>query len=191
MVEPEIEQSEILRRRISRRTAIKAGGVAAVGLAFSKPVIETIYPRPAFAQMSPIGKCAVVNFSQPGIITGPDDISAHASEIYTSKDPIFDCSDCGPEKCFAEDVVENWRLVDENDVTLATTSFSNVPGVTLEDGFAASGKNEKVKVIVDGSPMVVIHLTSDRVVICVKENCEPDTKKMTSEPLTITAGFHL
>ena len=46
-------EPEIQKRRISRRDAIKAGGIAAVGLAFSKPVIETIYPRPAFAQLSP------------------------------------------------------------------------------------------------------------------------------------------
>ena len=46
-------EPEIQKRRISRRDAIKAGGIAAVGLAFSKPVIETIYPKAAFAQASP------------------------------------------------------------------------------------------------------------------------------------------
>ena len=39
----------ILKRRITRRQAIKAGGIAAVGLVFSKPLIETIRPKPAFA----------------------------------------------------------------------------------------------------------------------------------------------
>lgn len=38
-----------LSRPFTRRQAIKAGGIAAVGLAFSKPLIETIYPKPAFA----------------------------------------------------------------------------------------------------------------------------------------------
>ena len=38
-----------LNRAVTRRQAIKAGGIAAVGLAFSKPLIETLYPKPAFA----------------------------------------------------------------------------------------------------------------------------------------------
>lgn len=38
-----------LNRHITRREAIKASGIAALGLAFSKPIIETIYPKPAFA----------------------------------------------------------------------------------------------------------------------------------------------
>ena len=41
--------SKCMKKRISRRRAIKAGGIAAVGLVFSKPVIETIRPKPAFA----------------------------------------------------------------------------------------------------------------------------------------------
>ena len=41
---------DYLKRRITRRQAIKAGGIAALGLAFSKPVIETIRPKSAFAQ---------------------------------------------------------------------------------------------------------------------------------------------
>lgn len=36
-------------KQITRRDAIKAGGIAAVGLAFSKPLIESIYPKSAFA----------------------------------------------------------------------------------------------------------------------------------------------
>ncbi|MFQ6029572.1 MAG: hypothetical protein ACE5Q6_19015, partial [Dehalococcoidia bacterium] len=44
-----------MRRTVTRRTALKAGGVAAVGLAFSKPLIETVYPQPAFAQLSSAG----------------------------------------------------------------------------------------------------------------------------------------
>ena len=39
-----------LKKRITRRQAIKVGGIAAIGLVFSKPVIETIRPKPAFAQ---------------------------------------------------------------------------------------------------------------------------------------------
>ena len=53
-MEPENQLGCLLGRPITRRTAIKAGGIAAVGLAFSKPIIETIHPRPAFAQLSPV-----------------------------------------------------------------------------------------------------------------------------------------
>ena len=34
---------------ITRREAIKVGGIAALGLAFSKPIIGSIFPKPAFA----------------------------------------------------------------------------------------------------------------------------------------------
>ena len=40
---------QVLGRAITRRQAIKLGGIAVVGLAFSKPIIETIVPKPAFA----------------------------------------------------------------------------------------------------------------------------------------------
>ena len=52
-MEAEPHGVDILGQRITRRSAIKSGGIAAMGLAFSKPVIETINPRPAFAQLSP------------------------------------------------------------------------------------------------------------------------------------------
>ena len=52
-MESEKQQEHMLERRITRRSAIKAGGIAAVGLAFSKPIIETIHPPTAFAQSSP------------------------------------------------------------------------------------------------------------------------------------------
>lgn len=38
-----------LKRNLSRREAIRLGGIAVLGLAFTKPAIETIYPKPAFA----------------------------------------------------------------------------------------------------------------------------------------------
>ena len=34
---------------ITRRQAIKAGGIAALGLVFAQPIIETIRPRRVFA----------------------------------------------------------------------------------------------------------------------------------------------
>ena len=41
---------QVLLREISRRQALKVGGLAAMGVAFSKPLIETIKPKPAFGQ---------------------------------------------------------------------------------------------------------------------------------------------
>ena len=58
-MESEQQREHMLERLITRRSAIKAGGIAAVGLAFSKPIIHTIHPGPtfnpgpAFAQSSP------------------------------------------------------------------------------------------------------------------------------------------
>ena len=45
--------NEYMKKHLTRRQAIKAGGIAAIGLAFSKPVIETLRPPPAWAQVSP------------------------------------------------------------------------------------------------------------------------------------------
>ena len=44
-----IDLNRYVKQRITRRQAIKAGGIAAIGLVFSKPVIETIRPKSAFA----------------------------------------------------------------------------------------------------------------------------------------------
>lgn len=41
-----------LQKRISRRQAMRAGGIAALGLAFSKPIIDTIRPQSAYASVS-------------------------------------------------------------------------------------------------------------------------------------------
>ena len=182
----------LLEKRISRRDALKAGGITALGLAFSRPVIQTIHPRPASANLSPVGRCSVIEFTQPGTITGPIKIELNGEYIYTSINPLFDCSDCGPEKCLAEDFVENWRLIDENGNILATTSSSSIPGITLMDGFAVSGKNEQVKIHVNFgvmAPLLDVHLTSDWVVTCFRDNCEADTRKLTSVPLTIRFDF--
>lgn len=38
------------KRKVTRRQVLKAGGIAALGLTFSKPIIDTIRPTPVFAQ---------------------------------------------------------------------------------------------------------------------------------------------
>ena len=45
--EPEV--TKVFNRSITRRQAIKVGGIAVVGLAFAKPAIDTFFPKPAFA----------------------------------------------------------------------------------------------------------------------------------------------
>ena len=37
------------RSHITRRQAIKAGGIGALGLTYSEPLIQTLYPKPDFA----------------------------------------------------------------------------------------------------------------------------------------------
>ena len=49
MEEAKPKVTKYLETRITRRQAVKVGGVAALGLVFSKPIIETIRPTPAFA----------------------------------------------------------------------------------------------------------------------------------------------
>ncbi len=49
MEENEKHVDQYFKRLITRRQAIKAGGLAALGLAFSKPVIKSIYPKSIFA----------------------------------------------------------------------------------------------------------------------------------------------
>lgn len=49
MEEQENKFEKNLERRITRRRAIQAGGLVVLGLAFSKPTINTIFPKPAFA----------------------------------------------------------------------------------------------------------------------------------------------
>lgn len=51
----EKERLGLLKRgRVSRRDMLRAGGVAALGLAFAKPVISTIAPPPVYASISPL-----------------------------------------------------------------------------------------------------------------------------------------
>ena len=51
-------RGRLLGQRVTRREAIKAGGIAALGLAFSKPIIETIYPKPIFATTGTGMRCS-------------------------------------------------------------------------------------------------------------------------------------
>ena len=48
-MEKEEQGARFLTREVTRRQALRAGGIAALGLVFSKPLIETIRPKPAFA----------------------------------------------------------------------------------------------------------------------------------------------
>ncbi|MFQ6028531.1 MAG: hypothetical protein ACE5Q6_13670 [Dehalococcoidia bacterium] len=178
------QEPQLLQKRISRRDAIKAGGITALGLAFSKPVIETIHPRPASANLSPVGRCAVVEFTDPGTITGPAQIfiplGQPSQTLYESVGPFFDCSNCGGLKCISEDHVENWRFI-----LVLTGETVSPPGVSLSAPFGVKGQLVNVIVEPTASDGELLHLTSDRVVRCFQENCEPDIRKETSPHLDI------
>ena len=49
MDEKSAEFDDQRKHYITRRQAIKLGGIVAVGLIFSKPIIDTIRPTPLFA----------------------------------------------------------------------------------------------------------------------------------------------
>ena len=77
----EDREQKLLDRRVSRRDAIKAGGIAALGLAFAKPVIETIYPKPIFATGGTGMPCAgsVRLENQTVEVTAGDEATARAA----------------------------------------------------------------------------------------------------------------
>lgn len=88
-----------LRRKITRRQAIKVGGLAALGLAFSKPIIDTIRPTPLFA-----------TYGQPSIdwdpdSTGTDDLAFFPAVLTPSGNPGTDLyvADPPPELCNVSD----------------------------------------------------------------------------------------
>lgn len=47
------EFNDQAKHYITRRQAIKLGGIVAAGLIFSRPIIDTILPKPLFAQYGP------------------------------------------------------------------------------------------------------------------------------------------
>ena len=66
----------ILDREVTRRDALKAGGIAGVGLAFSKPLMTALRPNPAFGQVS-YGPCA--SDTTPPTISEP----SQSSSVFT------------------------------------------------------------------------------------------------------------
>lgn len=66
--------NQYLTSKISRRQAIKVGGLAALGLAFSKPIISTIAPTPAFANY--VGKGCTPGFWKNHTSTWPPPYNA-------------------------------------------------------------------------------------------------------------------
>ena len=66
---------QILGKEISRRDALKVGGIAGLGLAFSKPLMESIRPEMAFGQnynTAPTGVntciCEIFSKSADGVV---------------------------------------------------------------------------------------------------------------------------
>ena len=67
-----------LGRTVSRRKAIKVGGIAVAGLAFSKPLVDTVRPKPAFADY-------VSKNGQPSIEWVDDDTGCYLAPGTLSK----------------------------------------------------------------------------------------------------------
>ena len=71
MEQKEEKVRSYLRNKITRRQALKAGGLAALGLAFSKRIIDTIRPTPIFAV-----------YGQPSIDWDPDGTGTDDLEFF-------------------------------------------------------------------------------------------------------------
>lgn len=67
MAEKQDAVAKVLNRPITRRRAIKSGGIAIVGLAFVKPAIDTIFPKPAFAQYVTAQGHPSIEWQPPGL----------------------------------------------------------------------------------------------------------------------------
>lgn len=72
-----------LSSKISRRQAIKAGGLAALGLAFSKPIVSTIMPTPAFANYATSGCTPGFWKNHHSSWPSPYDANPHYDTVFT------------------------------------------------------------------------------------------------------------
>ena len=131
--EPEVR---ILTRRITRRQAVKAGGIAALGLAFSKPIISSLQPPPAFAQVlspgpTPTQSCtAVITSVDIKGATAADSPttsfgSGGGSATYTA-DVDSSCGDCNVGNCDL-DTTYLWEVASEDggDSSITTPNASS------------------------------------------------------------------
>ena len=106
-----------LNRAVTRRQAIKAGGIAAVGLAFSKPLIETLYPKPAFANYA-VGR--------PSIEWAVDDIDTGSLSLMPS---LCNVSNAIPV------TINQWEM--RRVILLGAVTSVTVNGVALGDALVS------------------------------------------------------
>ncbi|MCI0787438.1 MAG: hypothetical protein J4O09_14115 [Chloroflexi bacterium] len=135
-------EAQILKRRITRRQAVKAGGIAALGLAFSKPIISSLHPPSALAQVltpgptppQPPEPCtAVITLVT---ISGPISVDTAVTPVpatrqYTST-VASSCGDCNVGNC--DPVTTYLWEVSGGDFSIATPNAASTD-ITFKDDF--------------------------------------------------------
>jgi hypothetical protein len=70
---------DILGVGLTRRQAVQAAGLAALGLTFGKPIIQTFYPKPAFASYQMADSTSLASTSDHGSIGHTGNPTSHES----------------------------------------------------------------------------------------------------------------
>lgn len=138
-----------LYRKITRREALKAGGLTALGLIFTTPKIDTIRPLPLTQTISPVGPqptptpnpmCTAFIDAQSSGITGPgaggESVASGAANTYAVQ-LAFDCGQCSGGNC-NPDIQYQWSEVSTNalDVQIASP---NSPSTTVTPAIGLGG----------------------------------------------------
>ena len=140
MAEKQDAVAKVLNRPITRRRAIKSGGIAIVGLAFVKPAIDTIFPKPAFAQYVTAQGHPSIEWQPPGLQTDPnleleshgggDDLELEAESIvasYVVRAKLCNVSDSIPV------TIDDWSFTTqilEGPISSVTLSPDPFPSLT-------------------------------------------------------------
>ncbi|MCH8282461.1 MAG: hypothetical protein IIC96_17500 [Chloroflexi bacterium] len=127
-------EAQILKRRITRRQAVKAGGIAALGLAFSKPIISSLLPPSALAQVitpgpTPTQPCTAAIRSVT--ISGAELLDEAGTRLYTSA-VDSSCGDCNVGNC--DPVTTYLWEVSGGGFSIATPNAASTD-ITFKDDF--------------------------------------------------------
>ena len=112
----------VLDREITRRDALKAGGVAGVGLAFAAPVMRSIKPLRAFAKdyedpctgVTPcdIGENRPHEILFGTVSAGPTRTAEKGDQQLYQRGYSPDCGTCSAGDCNPPVVTAQWEIID-------------------------------------------------------------------------------
>ena len=129
MAEKELQPRD-LSQPITRRQTLKLGGIAAVGLAFTKPLIDTIYPKLAFANYVVLG---------PTLDLDASETSTGYSGAFVEREGSVSIADTGDVSISSPVNIQRATIILTNrpDGTDETLSVSGAlpAGVVISDGY--------------------------------------------------------